>query len=261
MPNIPIGRITLIIVLIFLVVKRANLVAIFAKRKYAQKDYAGALKIFKAADKIGNLNVGNRTLMGYVFLRLGDLENASKSLRYTMTLTKRDSADRNQIKNLLALVYWKEGNLDEAIEELEEVVDSGYKNTSIYQNLGILYNLSGNVKKALEFNQEAWEYNKDDNIIADNLADAYAIAGEYEKSAEIYEDMMGRDPTPHFPEAFYGYGKVLIQLGQKERGMELIKESMSKPFSYLSIRPKSEIEELYRENGGVLEDDNNSLEG
>ena len=248
--GIPIWRIILIVLLIILVVKRADLVAGFAKVKYNKRQFPEAMKIFKAADKIGNLSVGNKILLGYVCLRCGALEEARKHLRLCITLTKRDSADRNQVKNLLALVSWKEGELDEAIEELEEVVETGYKNTVIYQNLGILYNLSGDHEKALKFNQEAYEYNKDDHIICDNLADSYAICGEYDKAAEIYADLMERDPQPRFPEAYYGYGKVLIAQGKTEEGLEMIRQSLTKPFSYLSIRPKEDIEALYRSYGG-----------
>ena len=242
--GIDLWRIITCVVLIILVVKRANIVAIFAKQKYAKKDYEGALKIFKVANVIGNLNIKNKELYGYALLRCGHVDEAQVQFRNTLPLTKADSADRYQLKNLIALTYWKQGNLPDAIEELEEVIEKGYKNTQIYQNLGILYNLSDNHEKAKKFNEEAYEYNKDDNIICDNLADIYAICGEYEKSKQIYEELHSREPEPRFPEAYYGYGKVLIKLGEKEKGIEMIEKSLTKPFSYLSIRPKEEIEKL-----------------
>ena len=248
--GIPIWRIVLIVFLIFLVVKRADLVAGFAKIKYQKRQYPEAMKIFKIADKIGNLNVSNKLLLGYVCLRCGDLESARKHLQLCSTLTKRGSADRNQVNNILALVSWKEGDLAGAIEELEDVIDSGYKTTVVYQNLGIFYNLSGDSEKALKFNLEAYDYNSDDPIICDNLADSYAKAGDDEKAAEVYEGFIHADPEPRFPEAYYGYGQVLIRLGKKEEGLRLIAKSLTKPFSYLSIRPKEEIEELYRSLGG-----------
>ena len=242
--GIDLWRILLCVFLIFIVVKRANLVAIFAKRSYAKRDYEKSLKIFRVADKIGNLSVANKELFGYTLLRCGFVDEAQTQLRGILPLTKRQSAQRYQLKNLIALTYWKQGNLSDAIEEMEEIIDDGYKNTQIYQNLGIFYNLCGDMEKAVKFNEEAYDYNKDDNIICDNLADAYARSGNYEKAAEIYEDLMNRDPEPRFPEAYYGYGNVLIQLGDKERGRELIEKSLTKPFSYLSIRPKEEIEQM-----------------
>lgn len=250
--GIPLWRIILVVILIFLVVKRADAVAWFGKLKYNKRQFPEAMKIFRAADKIGNLSLRNKIQLGYVCLRCGALEEARKHLQLCITLTRRDTADRNQVKNLMALVYWKEGNLAEAMEELEEVVESGYKNTVVYQNLGIFYNLSDDRAKALAFNQEAYEYNKDDPIICDNLADAYALSGDYEKSAEIYEELVHRDPEPRFPEAYYGYGRTLIQLGRREEGLAMIRKSLDKPFSYLSIRTKEEIEEMYKSYGGTL---------
>lgn len=248
--GIPIWRIVLVVVLIFLVVKRADLVASFAKIKYNKRDYQQAMKIFQVADKVGNLNAQNKMLLGYVCLRCGELEQARKHLNLCKGLIPKGRPERNQVKNLLALVSWKEGNLNDAIEMLEEILADGYRNTQIYQNLGIMYNLSGDSEKAIAFHKEAMEFNADDQIIRDNLADGYAIAERWNDAAEVYEALVNDDPEPRFPEAFYGYGKVLIALGRREEGLAMIKKSLDKPFSYLSIRTKEEIEDLYRSNGG-----------
>ena len=129
------------------------------------RQYPQAMRIYKIADKIGNLSLGNKLTLGYVCLRCGCLEEARKHLMLCSTLTKRGSADRNQVNNILALVSWKEGNLDDAIEILEDVMDSGYQTTVVYQNLGIFYNLKDDAKKALSFNLAAYDYNSDDPII------------------------------------------------------------------------------------------------
>lgn len=245
--GIDLWRIILCLFLILIVVQRANIVAFFARKSYISRDFEKAAKIFSVANKIGNLNAKNRELYGYATLRCGKPDEALVILRGALPATKRDSAARYQIKNLIALTYWKQGDLAEAIEELEEVTDKGYKNTKIYGSLGILYNLSGKNEKAKKFNEEAYEFNKDDYTIADNLADSYAICGEYEKAAEIYDELIKRDPEPGFPEAYYGYGKVLIQLGRKEEGIRLIEKSLTKPFSFMSIRSKEEIEKMLEE--------------
>lgn len=245
--GIDLWRILLCAVLIFLVVRRANLVAFFGKIKFSKGDNDGALKIFNIANKIGNLNTANLMLYGYVLLRSGKTDEAEVQFRRLLPITKRESPERHKLQNMLALTYWKQGHLDEAIEELEEAVNAGYKTTQIYQNLGILYNLSDNHEKALKFNLEAYDYNDDDNIIMDNLADAYAINGDLEKSAEVYEKLMKRDPEPRFPEAYYGYGRVLIKLGQREKGIDMIEKSLTKSFSYMSIKTRDEVEKMLEE--------------
>lgn len=244
--GISLWRIILIVVLIFLVVQRANLVAAFAKFKYARGRYQEAMRIFLVADKIGNMNLNNKVLLGYVCLRCGEVAEAKKALTMAAAMARPKTANCYKVKSLLALVYWKEEDLELAIETLEEIVEDGFVNTSIYQNLGVLYNLKGDLEKAEKFNVKAYEYNKDDAIICDNLADTYAQMQEYGKAEEIYEDLMHRDPPPRFPEAYYGYGKVLIALGKKEEGVKKIEEALEKPFSALSIHTKEEVEEMLR---------------
>lgn len=237
-------RIIILVIAVFVIVKRASIVALFAKYKYSKGDYCGALKIFNIADKIGNLGVGDKILYGYNCLRCGELDKARKAFQVAYMISKPESADRHRIRSLQALLAWKEDDLETAIDYLEEVYDAGFKNTNLYQNLGIMYNLSDNLEKALEFNKEAYEYNSDDNIIVDNLADTYSLMQDYDNAAEIYEDLINRDPEPRFPEAYYGYGEVLIKQGKREQGIEMIEKSLTKPFSFLSLRPREEIEAM-----------------
>ena len=239
-----IGKTLLLIFLVIIIVKRASIVALFAKYKYSKGDYYGALKIFNVADKVGNLGVGDKILYGYNCLRCGELEKAKKAFDIAYMITKPETADRFRVRSLQALLAWKQDDLETAIEYLEEVYNADFKNTNLYQNLGIMYNLSGDYEKALEFNKEAYEYNSDDNIIVDNLADTYSLMGNYEEAEKVYVDLVNRDPEPRFPEAFYGYGEVLIKLGKREEGIEMIAKSLTKPFSFLSLRPKEEIEAM-----------------
>ncbi len=242
-----IWQLLLLAALVFIIIKRAGIVALFAKQKYAKGDYQGSLKIFNIASKVGNLGAGDMILFGYNCLRCGELKAAKKIFADAYMLTKPNTADRYRLMSLQALVSWKEGDLDSAIEKLEEVYENNFRITTIYQNLGIMYNLKGDGKKAVEFNEEAYDYNSDDNIITDNLAEAYAINGDYDKARETYEELLKRDPEPRFPEAYYGFGELLIKQGEKERGIELIEKSLDKPFSFLSLKSKEEIEQMLEE--------------
>ena len=224
-----IWRIIVAAILIYIVVRRANLAAIPAKMAYSKRDYPKAMKIFKIADKIGNLNVNNKMLLGYVCLRCGELDEARKHLRLCSTLTRHGSAERNQINNLLALVSWKEGNLSDGIEILEEIIGSGYKTTVVYQNLGIFYNLSDDKEKALKFNLEAYDYNCDDKTIADNLGELYLILGENEKAKEVYAKLMEKELQTPVP--YYNYGRVLKALGDNDGAKQRFEEALTKRFT------------------------------
>ncbi len=231
-----------IVVLVLIVIKRSNIVAAWANVQFLKGENEKSLKTFEIADKIGTLSPKNLWAYGYMLLREGKLERARTVLtRASLSVSK--PAIKNPIKSLLALVEWKEGNLPLAIEMLEEVIED-YKTTAMYQNLGLLYVVSGNKEKALKFNLEAYDFNADDMIIMDNLAEAYALCGELEKAEEMYLKLLEKEP--HFPEAYYGYGLLLVEKGEREKGIELIRQSLDKRFSFLSVKTRDEVEEILR---------------
>ena len=238
-----IWHIVIIALLVFAFIKRASLVSAWANIQFHKGENEKALETFEFADKIGNMSPKNLWAYGYMLLRQGRLDDARTVLtRASLSVSKPQI--KNPIKSLLALVEWKSGNLPLAIEMLEDVIEE-YKTTAIYQNLGLLYVLGDDKEKALKFNLEAYDFNSEDMIIMDNLAEAYAMCGETEKAEEIYERLISKEP--HFPEAYYGYGLLLVGKGERGRGIELIRQSLNKRFSFLSVRTHDEIKEMLGE--------------
>ncbi len=145
---------------------------------------------------------------------------------------------RLSLKSSYALVFWKRGEIDTAIEMLEEVVEQA-PSTNTYGSLGYMYAYNGNLSTALDFNQKAYDYNSTNAIIVDNLAYTYYKLGEYAKAKEYYEKLMELNPT--FPEAFFGYGTLLVEMGEKDKGLELVQKALSAKFSFLSMVDRQEI--------------------
>ena len=233
-------KIALIVLLLIIIFKRTSVLAFIGKLQFGKGNSEKALKILWIAERIGKLAPLDLMYSGYISLRTGDLEEARRKLAVASIDAKKDAV-KNRIKSLQALVLWKDGDLDGAIELLEDVIKS-FETTTVYQNLGLLYVLKGDAEKAVEFNLKAYDYNEDDLVIADNLAESYAISGDIQKAGELYEKILEKDP--HFPEPYYSYGLILIDKGEKERGIDLIKESLEKRFSFLSVKSKEEIEEI-----------------
>lgn len=233
----------LILLIIILIIKRNALMCMIAKIKYGRGDIDGAERMFEKAFKNGNPAPEYQFLYGYILLRKGKLEKANKVLALA-SMSNAKPATKYRIKAMRALVFWKEGDIDTAIETLENI-NSEYKNTTIYQDLGLLYVLKGDKEKARSFNEEAYAYNDDDNMIMDNLAESYALCGEMEKSEEIYKKLLAKEPR--FAEAYWGYGIVLFEKGEKEKGLELMRKSLDKRITFLSTLQKEEIEAMIKE--------------
>lgn len=235
--------ITSVILIGLVILKASEILALTAKMKFAKGDTCGAIKRFAIANRIGKLGPNSLWYYGYILLRDGQPELARTILTHA-SLDAKKPAPKKRIKAMLALCEWKCGNLDLAIEMSEEAMID-FRNTNIYQNLGLMYVLKGDGKKALEFNKQAFEYNSDDLVIMDNLAESYALVGDTEKAKELYEKLLEKEP--HFPEPYYAYGKMLCSMGEKERGIALIEESLEKKFSFLSVLQKEEVEKILEE--------------
>lgn len=238
--------ITFVVLIVFLIVKRSEIIAYVAKLKFSKGDLKGALKWFAVANRMGKLGAESLRYYGYLLLRDGQPEIARMVLNHASLAAKKPEV-KKRVKAMLAVCEWKSGNLDLAIEMTEESMND-YKNTNLYQNLGLMYVLSGNARKALNFNKEAYEYNSGDLIIMDNLAESYALYGDAERAIELYEKLLEKEP--HFPEPYYGYGLLLIKQGERDRGLGLIEKSLEKKFTFLSVMQKEEVQKMLIELKG-----------
>lgn len=148
------------------------------------------------------------------------------------------------LKSNMALVQWKKGNLDEAINTLEEVIKK-YETSNIYGSLGYMLIQKGDLDKALEFNLKASEYNSSNAIIMDNLGQTYYLRGNYDKATEIYENIMETNPT--FPDAYYNYALVLKARKEYSKAIEIAKKALNYQLSFLSTITRQQIDSLISE--------------
>lgn len=237
--------ILLIIVLYLLFKSRSDMVAAIARIKYVKGDTPNAIRLYKFANKIGKMGFDNRLQHAYCTLREGDIDEANK-LFNMMAMEKISPAQRGQLKQSHALVLWKRGDIDGAIEMLEEV-HSQFISTTTYGSLGYMYIHRGKLEKALEYNLEAYEYNSDNGIIVDNLAYTYLKSGDYENAEKYYKILFDMNPT--FPEGYIAYGKYLVEKGEKEEGLALVKKALDCSFSFLSMDSRRDILDYLEEQG------------
>lgn len=233
----------IIVVLAYLIFRnRSNIIALFALRTYGNGDREKGLKIFKFADKFGKLNIINKINLAYLVLKSGDVDDADKRFNL-LKMEKITAFERAKIKESHALVYWKRGQVEDAIEMLEDVHKT-HPATVTYGSLGFMYVMTGQLDKALEYNLRAFEYNDSDPAIIDNLAFTYMKLQDFENCEKYYEKLMEMNPT--FPNGYYEYGKYLVEKGEKERGISIVKKALECKFSFLSAYDRKEIEEYLK---------------
>lgn len=212
---------------------RADWMSAYAHMTYA-KDHGKAFLWFERAMKTGKMRPQMTLMYAYMLIRDGVLDKSERIINKTMFMFKDKLEDKfTSASHLnLSIIKWKRGQLTEAIEELEEVYNSGFRSTVMYGTLGTYYLLNGQYAKALEFNKEALEYNDTDHIIRDNLAYNYYLCGNINAADEIYDELMDENPT--FIEPYYNYGMVLEHMGEYEAAMANYKKALTITVKYLS---------------------------
>jgi len=225
-------------ILYVLFMSRAGIFKLIGSVRYSKSDTDNALKWLKKSYETNKANPHTAIPYAYLLLKAGRLNESEKVFSEILS-KKLSSDDRNLAKSNYALLLWKKGNLDEAVNMLEEVCKE-FKTTTVYGSLGYLLILKGDLDRALEFNLEAYDYNSSNAIIQDNLGYTYYLRGEYDKAAEIYEKLLAGNPT--FPEAYYNYGLVLMKKGDPAKALEFMEKSLNYRLTFLSTITREQIE-------------------
>lgn len=201
-----------------------------AQMEYGKGNYDGAVKWFEKVVNSKKAGIDAYVQYGFTLLKSGRLDEAERILSYAVDKSS-SSDEKNLAKSNLALVIWKKGDLDTAYSMLTEVI-SEYKTTAVYGSIGYMAIEKGDLDEALRINLEAWEYNPENAIIQDNMAHLYHLRGEMEKAGEIFKRLV--DKEPHFPEAYYDYGRYLEDMNRYDEAAEMYRKALSKPFSFNS---------------------------
>ncbi len=230
-------------ILALVILKREKFYTIIGAYNYTRNNIDKAYKWYRRAYNDGKGKPRNVVIYGYLMLKSGKPDEAESIIK---NLLQRDipKEDRLFAKSNLALAIWKKGDLDGAVEILENVFKE-YKTSIIYGSLGFLLILKGDLEKALAFNLEAYDYNNSNAVIQDNLGQTYYLRGEIEKAEEIYGKLIPANPS--IPEAYYNYGLVLMNKGKKTEAADNFRKALDYRFTYLSTISEEDVRQKIAE--------------
>lgn len=200
-----------------------------------------ALAFLKKAADHPRAKPQHKTGYAYMLMKAGKAEEAERMLRGAAYLAKKGLV-RVQLNTNLATSLWLQGEREEAVEVLERV-QSEYKNTTLYGNLGYFKLLLGkDLEGALAFNLEAYSYNDSDLTILDNVAQSYYALGRYEEAAEWYEKVVAKQPK--HAESYYYYAQTLQRLGRVDEAKEQARLAKERPLALVTSITKQDLDVL-----------------
>ena len=226
-------------------VRRATLMTRSAMQHYFIKgNVKKAKKLFEKAYKTGEMNPESKIAYSSFCLRENLFDKGRRLLSEVINSKAASEENKINAKHNLAVLTWKEGNLDEAIEILEDVHKKMFA-TNTYGTLGVLYleraKRDKNYEEMLPFMLEAYDYNDSDKTIADNLGELYLLMEEYEKAREVYSVLL--KTTQITPMPYYNYGKVLKHLGDTEAARENFEKALDCRFTSVITITREMVEE------------------
>lgn len=221
--------------------------AVKAQKAFADGDFKAAKRFYRKSVNTNRAKAQIRINYAYVLMRTGDFDEAEKILDPIV----RAKYEKKQNLSLSAkqqrcMVYYKQGRLDEAMEDAMELFNSGYKNTQLYGMIGYFKLERGdNLNDVTAFCEEAYDYNSDDRDIMDNLSICYYKQGKYDKAAELSDKIL--EDAPKFVEAYYHGAQIALKRGEYEKAAELMSNIDDCRWSKMTTVSREDVDRLNRE--------------
>ncbi|HSF16421.1 MAG TPA: tetratricopeptide repeat protein [Vicinamibacteria bacterium] len=174
--------------------------------EYLENDYRrGLLRPVVEAEEKAKLGLG---LAEIQFAR----ENHQNALR---TLREALSAHPSYAQRLRAAALFRQGGrIPEAIEVLEDAIQSGPEPDEAYYQLGELLQLTGKLDEAASRYRQALALNPDSAVALNSLGSVLGSQGDFEEARTHFQRAL--ELKPAYPEARRNLGLALQRLGRLE---------------------------------------------
>lgn len=203
-----------------------------------KKDKAEAF--YEKAMAKGVTNPNYQLAYGVLLLRKGEIKKAQDIFSKLVVYFPKNQFIKDNCKINLALTYWKQGDINTAVEMMGEV-HAKLKNSRTYGTYGYLLVEAGDYEKALEFNMEALDYDDTDSVVLDNIGQIYFRMGRMDEAYEYFSKAL--KVKENQADTLYYTGCIHEQKGEISQAIELWKKALDCNISALSTICREAIEE------------------
>lgn len=225
--------------------KRSVFYYVKANRKITsenQQDWDQAWPLYRKAIKAG-LQKSFVVTSASMFLQKGDATEGKAILeQYLQSSTGKDPNLDNIAKTMLSMAYWMDGDLQKAIQTVDQVYESGYRDKNLFINYTTYALEKGDLSKAKALLDESAEMENSSPGIRDNRGWLYILQGNWEQADELFSDLIQKNPR--FPEPYVHYAQVLIHYGQVQAAIDMLRRALEARFSNTSGMKQQHIQHL-----------------
>lgn len=240
-----IGLILIALIIAFNIYKQSYLLNVIKGNKaYAIKDFNTALEKYKKAVSSKFVNAG--VIRGYILIELkhGNAETANKVLTDILNTRTFTSQELLALNVSRALILWKLGNLDKAIDTLKTLLEDE-KSTYIYETLTTLLLINENIDESLKLIKEGLDYDENNTILNSNFGEANYKLGNIDSAEETFSRLIEENVS--FIEPYYFSALILKEKGEIEKSIELLENGLATNDSLLTTVSKNDAKKILDE--------------
>lgn len=227
------------------------LLFIFIRRGYIY--YYRAAVLFKKGqnDKVWNcmekalkagVDFDRKVGIGSAYIQVGEPRRGIEILENVISDPKAGSFAQSAAVTV-SMGYWRLGDAEKAIQILEDLKETGYRDENLSINLEAYLLVTGKVKKAKELINERKKEGIENNGLMDNRGWYYIQSGNWEKAKEVYDELID-DRMAKFPEAYLHGAQVSVHFGDIAQAVDRLGWGISKRFSKICLTSKAYMEQL-----------------
>ena len=210
---------------------------------YKKRDYTSALTFFISLPD--NSEIDNLELAYYIGLCYAKLERYDDALLYLeQVVTAEQQSDRVlQCRYLLAVIYALMGRKRHADYELNELLKTGYKSSSVYSSLAYIAWDQGEIEKCMEYYKKALETDPENPTALNGMG--YVLAcQDKELSKALSYCKKALDKEPQSPACLDSVGWVYYKLGIKSDAEKYLKQAHALRPENVEIREHMQIAQV-----------------
>lgn len=216
-----------------------------------------AYSYFKKALRF-RLGLEQRILIGTALMMHGEIDLGILVLQKAIKWKAQDNLFY-LAKGNIALGYWKQGKLDDAISVLEDLKERGCNDANMFLNLSTIYIQAGQLDKAAQVLDHARRNKMTGDGFSDNEGHLAILEGDWDKASKIYKKLLEKR-NPSFPEAYVHAAQVFIHNKDTDKALELLNEALEKPIVFTSLYSQDYIRDLITDLDKGEDLDNRSRE-